>query len=123
MIHSFQIKHLHAAELITTKLLIVDATTGAELLADLYYQHFDVLLFHEKNVHPDFFDLSTGLAGELLQKASLFQLRLGFIGNFDAYSSKSLHDLIRESNRQGRIVFASSREEVVTLMEANAPLH
>lgn len=83
------------------------------MLADLYYQDFDIILFHEKNISPGFFDLSTGMAGELLQKASNSKLSLAFIGNFVAYSSKSLRDFIRESNRHGKILFVNSVEEAV----------
>jgi hypothetical protein len=117
MINSFQINGTQAAELISEDLLIADVASGAQLLVDLYYQHFDIIIFHEKNINPDFFELRTGMAGELLQKASNSGLRLAFIGNFEAYSSKSLRDFIGESNRYGKILFMSSVEEVIKRFE------
>lgn len=117
MIRSFQINGLQAAELISEDLLIADVASGSQLLVDLYYQHFDIMIFHEKNINPDFFELRSGMAGELLQKASNFQLRLAFIGNFEAYSSKSLQDFIRESNKHGKILFVSSPEEAIKRFE------
>lgn len=111
MINAFQVNDSQAVELISEDLLIADVPSGSQLLVDLYYQGFDILFFHEKNITPAFFDLSSGMAGELLQKASNSQLRLAFIGNFDAYNNKSLRDFIRESNRYGKILFVSSVEE------------
>lgn len=117
MIHSFQINGVQAAELVSEDLLIADVASGAQLLVDLYYQHYDIILFHEKTINPDFFELRTGMAGELLQKASNSGLRLAFIGNFEAYSSKSLQDFIRESNRYGNILFVNSVDEAIKRFE------
>lgn len=117
MITAFQIHGSQAAELISEELLIADVDSGAQLFIDLYYQGFDIFFFHEKNITPAFFDLSSGIAGELLQRASNSRLRLAFIGNFNAYDSKSLRDFIRESNRYGKILFVSSVEEAKTRFE------
>lgn len=117
MIKSFQINGVQAAELVSEELLIADVPSGAQLLVDLYYQHFDIIFFHEKNINPDFFELRSGMAGELLQKASNSGLWLAFIGKFENYSSKSLQDFIRESNRYGKILFMSSVDEAIRRFE------
>lgn len=117
MITSHLVNGIQAAELISEDLLIADVASGAQLLVDLYYQHFDIIIFHEKNISPDFFELRSGMAGELLQKASNSGLRLAFIGRFENYSSKSLQDFIRESNRYGKILFVSSVEEAIRRFE------
>ena len=117
MIKTHLINGIQAAELISGDLLIADVASGAQLLVELYYQHFDMIFFHEKNINPDFFELRSGMAGELLQKASNSGLRLAFIGKFENYSSKSLHDFIRESNRYGKILFMSSVEEAIKRFE------
>jgi len=51
-----------------------------------------------------FFDLRTGVAGEVLRKFSNYRFRLAVIGDFTAHSSKSLRDFLYESNR-GRLIF------------------
>lgn len=117
MIKNHLVNDTQAAEIISEDLLIADVASGVQLLIELYYQHFDILFFHEKNINPDFFELRTGMAGELLQKASNYGLRLAFIGNFDAYSSKSLHDFIRESNRYGKVLFMGSVDEAIKRFE------
>ncbi len=40
---------------------------GVDLLGNLYYQGFDKIILHEENITPNFFVLSTGIAGEILQ--------------------------------------------------------
>ena len=55
-------------------------------------------------------DLSTRLAGEILQKFTTYEVKVAIVGNFSAYTSKSLQDFIRESN-QGRQVFFVAHED------------
>jgi hypothetical protein len=117
MIKAHLINGVQAAELVSEDLLLADTGSGSQLLADLYYQNFDIMIFHEKNIHPDFFELRSGMAGEILQKASNSRLRLAFVGNFEAYNSKSLRDFIRESNGHGQILFVSSVEEAIRRFE------
>ncbi len=62
------------AEVISDDVLINDAEQGLQLLVDLYYQGFDKVIVHEKNITPEFFDLKTRLAGEVLQKFSNFYI-------------------------------------------------
>jgi hypothetical protein len=68
---------------------------------------------HEKNIHPDFFDLKTKIAGEILQKFSTYRVRLVIVGNFLNYESKSLKDFIFESNKGKAVNFLSTLEEAL----------
>ncbi len=52
----------------------------------------------------DFFILSTGFAGEMLQKYINYGGRIAIYGDFSNYTSKPLHDFIYESNK-GKDVF------------------
>ncbi len=67
------------------------------------------------NLHPDFFDLRSGLAGEVLQKLVIYGVRLAVVGDFRHVGSRSLRALIHESNRTGHIVFVGSEEEIAGL--------
>jgi hypothetical protein len=64
-------------------------------------------------LHPDFFDLSTRLAGEVLQKFTNYHVQLGIVGDFSRYPSRSLQDFIRESNRGTQVVFAACLGEAL----------
>jgi hypothetical protein len=74
-------------------------------MVDLYYQEFDKIILYEKNISPDFFDLKTGLAGEILQKFSNYRMQLAIIGDFSKYSGKSIRDFIFESNNGRQVNF------------------
>ncbi|RKQ42389.1 uncharacterized protein DUF4180 [Roseivirga pacifica] len=101
-------------EVLSDELVINTIEDGTDLLANLYYQGFDGVIFHQQNVTPTFFDLKTKMAGELLQKASNFRMRVIIIGDFEQVESKSLQDFIRESNRGNLVNFVSSLSEVTT---------
>jgi hypothetical protein len=105
--------NLQIAELISDDILIATAEEGGQLLADLYYQGFDQIILRAAQLAPDFFDLKSGLAGEVLQKCSNFRLRLAIVGNFKEVESKSLRDFIYESNKGKLVKFAAAVSEVV----------
>lgn len=90
------------AEIISGQTLIATAEDGFDLLGNLYYQGFDRMIVYEPNICPEFFDLKTKMAGEILQKFSNYRVRIAIVGTFD-YQGNSLRDFIRESN-QGRLV-------------------
>ena len=61
----------------------------------------------------DFFILSTGVAGEILQKFTNYHVEAAVFGDYSRYTSKPLRDFIRESNRGKDVFFTASREEAV----------
>ena len=61
----------------------------------------------------DFFILSTGMAGEILQKYVNYQAKLAIYGDYSHYTSKPLHDFIYESNKGRDFFFVESREEAL----------
>jgi hypothetical protein len=95
--------NIQIAELISDDILISTAEDGTQVLADLYYQGFDLIIIQFAQLNPSFFDLKSGLAGDVLQKCSNWRLRLAIVGNFSEITSKSLRDFIYESN-QGKMV-------------------
>ena len=83
-------------------------------MATLGYEHgITGMVVHAKSLGDGFFSLKTGYAGELLQKFSNYQMKLGIVGDFSGYTSKPLQDFIRECNRGNRVFFKSSEEEAV----------
>lgn len=73
---------------------------------------FQDIILHDHNFNPAFFDLSTKILGDVLQKLTTYKVRLAIIGNFEKYPSKVLADFIRESNRGKKYLFVSSLDEV-----------
>lgn len=92
-------------------IIFQNAEDAAELLMNCRYNDCESIIVNEANLPPAFFDLKTGLAGDILQKFSTYQGRLAIVGDFSKYASKSLKDFIYESNKQGRINFVATLEE------------
>lgn len=101
------------AEIIANSVVIKNVEDGTDLVGNIYYQGFDKVILHEKNITPHFFDLSTKIAGEILQKFSNYRISLAIVGNFETYESKSIKDFIFESNKLGKINFVNSKEEAI----------
>jgi hypothetical protein len=93
------------AEIISDEIILRNLEEALELIGNVYYQGFDRLILHEKNVTTEFFDLKTKLAGDVLQKFTQYQLGLVIIGDFEKYQSKSLNDFIYESNQGKQVNF------------------
>ena len=89
------------------------------LMADLYYQNYDAIILHEENITPTFFDLKTGIAGEILQKFSNYKMRLAIVGDFTTYDSKSFNDFVFESNKNRQINFVGSVEGAMEQLGKN----
>ena len=107
-----QYNEIAIAEVLSDEMLIRTPDDGLQLMVDLYYQGYGEVILHEQNITPAFFDLKTGIAGEILQKFATYRVRLAIVGAF-AYDSKSLRDFIFESNKGRQIGFVPSVEEAV----------
>jgi len=84
-----------------------------DMMANANYQGTDKMVVYQHQLHSDFFDLKTRMAGEILQKFSTYNQKLAIVGDFTEIESKSLRDFMRESNRVGRILFVGSLEEAL----------
>ena len=111
-IENHNIDNAKAAEIISDNIVINGIEDGLDLLGNLYYQGFDMIIIHEKNITPDFFDLKNGIAGEILQKFSNYRMRLAIVGDFTKYTGKSIKDFIYESDKGKQVVFVSSLSEM-----------
>jgi hypothetical protein len=61
-----------------------------------------------------FFQLSTRIAGEMIQKLVTYRLRVAFIGDISHYldMSSAFRDFVRESNRGDQVWFLANLEEL-----------
>ena len=107
-IHNFN--EISVAELIPDDFIINEVQDMLDLIANASYSGVRKIIIHESNITPDFFDLKTGIAGEMLQKFSTYRMQLAIIGDFSKYKSKSFRDFIYESNKYGRILFLPAVE-------------
>ena len=93
---------------------ISSGSDALDLFMNLSYQtgltHFAI---NKGALHPDFFKLATGLAGDVLQKCSNYHWKLAIYGDFENIQSKPLRDFIGESNRGKDIFFLPDEEQAV----------
>lgn len=71
------------------------------------------IVIAKEQIAEEFFVLSTGLAGEILQKLVNYGGRIAVYGDFSGYTSKPLRDFIYESNKGKDIFFVRTAEEAV----------
>jgi len=112
-IQPHQSSNTKIAEVLSEDIVISTIEDGLNLMADIYYQGFDAMILHEATITPAFFDLKTGMAGEILQKFSNYRMRLAIVGDFTNYKSKSFKDFVFESNKNRQIIFVGSVEEAL----------
>ncbi len=103
------IDDLPAAEIISDRILISSIQDALDLMVICGEHGAGHIILHKKNLNENFFDLKTGLAGEILQKFVNYNVKLTVIGDFSHYKSTALQDFIRESNRLGRLSFSSDK--------------
>ncbi|MCH5596759.1 DUF4180 domain-containing protein [Niabella ginsengisoli] len=115
-IETHSINYIKIAEIITDKIILRTIEDGLDLLGNLYYQGFNEIIIHEKNITPDFFDLKTKIAGDILQKFAQYQMPLIIVGDFSKFKSKSLNDFIYESNKGRQINFVASQSEAIKVL-------
>ncbi|MNY07796.1 hypothetical protein D3C86_1406150 [compost metagenome] len=87
---------------------------GADLLQVLMDSPSDTVALKAADLDAQFFDLRTGVAGDMLQKVSNYKMRLIILGDFTAVTSQSLRDFIWESNKRGQVVFTDTLESAIT---------
>lgn len=102
----------------SAKPVMIDARTALDFFMSAQYQHSHAIVINKEAFSDDFFDLKTGVAGEILQKCVMYRIKLAIYGDFSVYTSKALQDFIRESNRGKDIFFLPSKEEAVERLAA-----
>lgn len=112
-IETHHINNIKVAEIITDEVILRTTEDGLDLLGNLYYQGFEKIIIYAKNIIPDFFDLKTKIAGDILQKFTQYQMPLIIVGDFSKFKSKSLNDFIFESNKGKQINFVNSQPEAI----------
>lgn len=118
-IKTHELPQTNIAEITSGVTIINSIEDGIDLLGNLYYQGIEKVIIHKENITPEFFDLKTKMAGEILQKFSNYQVRLAIVGDFERIESKSLRDFIRESNQGKLVCFVGSLEEALTKLAKN----
>lgn len=101
------------AELPLGEIEIKGVEEAVDILGNADYLGASKIICYKESFSDDFFDLKTGIAGDILQKFSNYRKKLAIVGDYSEISSKSLRDFIFESNKVGNILFVSSLSEAL----------
>jgi hypothetical protein len=107
------------AELIDDSYVLGNSQDAVDLINMPGAQECNKFVIYEKNLSKDFFNLGSGVAGDVLQKFSNYRISLAVIGDFSKFKSKNLNDFFRESNKRGNILFLNTLEEALERFNKN----
>lgn len=94
--------------------LIVDVQSALDLAMTVKYETGTTkIVINKSAVCEDFFILSSGMAGEILQKFTNYHVRMAIYGDYSQYTSKPLKDFIYESNHGNDFFFVLTKEEAI----------
>lgn len=98
----------------SNQLFITDTQSALDLMASIRYEAgCDRFIIKKNNICEEFFDLKTGIAGGILQKMINYHFKLAIVGDYSAYSSKSLKDFIYEMNNGKDIFFLTDEARAI----------
>jgi hypothetical protein len=94
--------------------LITTSADASNLIGAAWGRDVDTMVIPVSRLHAHFFNLSTGLAGEVLQKLTLHGLKLVVLGDVSAHVVKSaaFRDFVREANRGNHARFVTTEHEL-----------
>lgn len=101
------------------EIIIRDIASAVDFAMNIKYEtDCHKIALNRTAIIEDFFILSSGLAGEILQKFVNYGIKFAIYGDFSKYTSKPLKDFIYESNK-GKDVFFVANEDAAIRALAN----
>ena len=96
------------------EVIIRDVPSALDLMMTVKYETGAARIAISKSaITEEFFILSSGLAGEILQKFINYRMKLAIYGDYSHYTSKPLHDFIYESNCGKDIFFTDTKDAAI----------
>ena len=91
----------------------------SDLVASCFESEVWSALLDQRVLPPEFFDLRTGFAGELLHKLTMYRIRLAAVVPDASIYSANFQAFLREANRGSEFRFFPTREEAVAWLESS----
>ena len=101
----------------SNELIIKDVQTAIDFIMNIKYEtNCNKIALNKDAVVEDFFILSKGLAGEILQKFINYQTKFAIYGDYSKYTSKPLKDFIYESNNGKDIFLVENEDQAIKML-------
>lgn len=93
---------------------LASSREASDLVGDAFSAEAKLVVIPAGRLSPDFLKLSTGLAGEVLQKFVNYGLKVAILGDIGPALAASgpLRDFVRESNRGRSVWFVADRADL-----------
>lgn len=102
------------------EVIMTDVQTAMDLIMSVKYETgCSKIVLNKEAITEDFFILSKGIAGEILQKFINYRVKFAIYGDFSKYTSKPLKDFIYESNKGKDIYFVPDTDKAVQMLSSN----
>lgn len=99
------------------KKIITDVQSALDVLMSAIHEAgTGNIILDKQSVTEDFFILSTGLAGEILQKYVNYGGRIAIYGDYSRYTSKPLKAFIYESNKGRDVFFTDTEDQAIDML-------
>lgn len=99
-------------------ILIIDSQSALDLMMTVQYEKgCSRIVLDKRTISEEFFRLSSGIAGDVLQKFINYHTKLAIIGDFSKYTSKPLHDFIYECNKGNDIIFVDNLDQAIKKLD------
>lgn len=99
------------------EIIMKDVQSAIDFIMTVKYETgCNKIALNKDAIVEDFFILSKGLAGEILQKFVNYQTKFAIYGDYSKYTSKPLKDFIYESNNGKDIFFAKDEDEAIDML-------
>lgn len=96
------------------EVLIKGVQSALDFIATVNYETgCNRIILNKSAICDDFFDLSTKIAGEILQKFINYNTKIAIVGDFSEYTSKSLKDFIYECDKGKDIFFLPDEKQAI----------
>ncbi|MCI8833198.1 MAG: DUF4180 domain-containing protein [Clostridia bacterium] len=101
----------------SNEIIIKDVQSALDFIMTIKYEtNCNKIALNKESVVEEFFILSTGLAGEILQKFINYHTKFAIYGEYSKYTSKPLKDFIYESNKGKDIFFIENEDEAIKML-------
>jgi hypothetical protein len=107
---TYDLHGVPAAEMQSEGIIIRTARDAAELTKELTRRGIKKLILHERNLCPEFWQPSNGIADGVLKHFADSSISLALVGTFDRRKAATLTALIQEKDLENQVSLSDSLE-------------
>ena len=102
--------------------IIARSDDASDLIGNAWSEDAALIALPVARLDPEFFRLSSLLAGDVLQKLVNYRLQLAIVGDIAEHleASEALRDFVWESNRASHVWFVADEDELRAKLEQRA---